>query len=608
MDGRRQGERAAGGGGKKVSDHTFRFLCQDCNMKFKFLNELQVHHLTEHSSKAELVNDDTQPGAPPSFVENPVYGPIRSQFTPYESGKIQNMLDQRIGGPETVILPLIPPPLHPGSPGFFGPFRGIEGKMNSCYFDTFFMLFAFSSAFDGIFTQKALNESIFLRVLLFEIVIPLRTRLFVNRDVVAMLRYFLAEATSNKDYLSNTFDMSEFLMNLMEQIDFGMICNFSGASVTCPLVLDVKHFQVCKFNLQNAMLHAMQVDGISISDQSEAFVTRVRSDFSHPPNCLPQSSVTLGESTYLITAIFCIEKSHYTAFYRLPNQEWVFFDCMRDKEHGHCVPSITQVPDFQNYLDYCCAEQYLSVKSDARSGETRNSFHHCVTKYAYAYVFTRDPVVLPSSGQAVPVLPPRVPMSTVADATKVPISRNHSAGGGAVAVPAQSAQPRRKPSAGGGGAAAVPHQPPPSFGYSQPPCPPRKPAHLSSHIVEYDGSDISGLRSQFALYDAVIPFAKKSESSTSLFKVTNLTLLKGDLEKACDDGVQVFGSFIVSEEGTPEVRFRAVGFQFDDNLVINHEKPVASLSDPEKKKAFVALVNSKWQSFMITAIIFERCT
>jgi hypothetical protein len=179
--------------------------------------------------------------------------------------------------------------------------------------------------------------------------------------------------------------------------------------------------------------------------------------------------------------------------------------------------------------------------------------------------------------------------------------------GGAAAVSAQSSPSCRQHSARGG-AARVLHQPPPSFGYSQPPCPPRKPAHLSSHIVEYDGSDISGLRSQFALYDAVIPFARKCESHISSFKVTNLTLLKGDLEKACDDGVQVFGSFIVSEEGTPEVRFRAVGFQFDDNLVINHEKPVASLSDPDEKKAFVARVNSKWQLFMITAITFERCT
>lgn len=602
-----QRQKAAGGGGKRVSDHTLPFLCQDCGMSFQFSDDLQVHQLTEHSSEAALADDDTQSGAPLSFVENSMYGPTWSQFTPYDSGKIQTMLDQRIGGSETVMMPMIPPPLHSGSPDFFGPFRGIEGRMNSCYFDVFFMLFAFSTAFDGIFTQEALNESIFLRVLLFEIVIPLRTRLFVNRDVVAMLRCFLADATRNLEYLTNTFDMSEFLMNLIEQIDFGMICNFSGDSVVSPLVLDVKIIQGFKMNLQDAMNHTISIDRISIPQQPRAFVARVRPDFGLLPNCLPQSRVTLGRSTYLITAIFCIEKSHYTAFYRLPDGEWVFFDCMRDKDHGHSIPWITRVPGFQEYLDSGCDEQLLSVKSDARSGEARNSFHEYVTKYAYSFVFATDPVVLPSSSQAVPVLPPRLPMSTVADGTKpVPISQKPSAVYGAAAVPVQPSPSCRKPFAGGGGA-AIPHQTPPSFGHSQPSCPPRKSEHLSSKIVEFDGSGISGLRSNFALYDAVSRVANLSGLSTSSFKVTDLTLDKIDLETACDGGVQVFGSFITSEEGTPEVRFRAVGFQFDDNSVINHEKPVASLSYPEKKKAFVAHVNSKWRSSMIKAITFAQC-
>ena len=185
--------------------------------------------------------------------------------------------------------------------------------------------------------------------------------------------------------------------------------------------------------------------------------------------------------------------------------------------------------------------------------------------------------------------------------------RNFSAGGGgAAAVPEQPAQSFRKPSAGGG-AAAVLHQQHISFGHSQPQFHPRKPAYAPSRIIEFDGSGISDLISQFALYNAVIRLAKLSGSSTSSFKVTNLTLVKDALETACKDGVKVFGSFITSEHGSPEIRFRAVGFQFEDNSVVNHEKLVASLSDPDEKKAFASRVNRKWQLFMITAITFERC-
>ena len=185
--------------------------------------------------------------------------------------------------------------------------------------------------------------------------------------------------------------------------------------------------------------------------------------------------------------------------------------------------------------------------------------------------------------------------------------RNFSAGGGGgAAVPEQPAQSFRKPSAGGG-AAAVLHQQHISFGHSQPQFHPRKPAYAPSRIIEFDGSGISDLISQFALYNAVIRLAKLSGSSTSSFKVTNLTLVKDALETACKDGVKVFGSFITSEHGSPEIRFRAVGFQFEDNSVVNHEKLVASLSDPDEKKAFASRVNRKWQLFMITAITFERC-
>jgi hypothetical protein len=185
--------------------------------------------------------------------------------------------------------------------------------------------------------------------------------------------------------------------------------------------------------------------------------------------------------------------------------------------------------------------------------------------------------------------------------------QSQGCGNGSAAVLAKPAQPFRNFSAGGG-APAVPHQQHQqqcSFGHSQPP--PRKPAYPPSQIVVFDGSNISGLNSEFAFYYAIIPFVKKSGPCTSSFKVTNLTLVKGDLETACEDGVNVFGSFITSEDGSPEDRFRAVGFKLEDGTFVNHTGTAASLSDPTTKDDFVRRVKEKWESSMITSITFARC-
>jgi hypothetical protein len=205
--------------------------------------------------------------------------------------------------------------------------------------------------------------------------------------------------------------------------------------------------------------------------------------------------------------------------------------------------------------------------------------------------------------------------------------QSQGCGGGSAAVPAPAAQPFRNFSAGGGGGAAVPEQPAQSFrkhsasdgdaelqhqqkcsfGHSQPPYPPRKPAYPPSQIVVFDGSDISGLISKFAFYYAIIHLVKKSGLCTSSFKVTNLTLVKDALETACKDGVKVFGSFITSEDGSPEIRFRAVEVKFDDNSVVKHPRTVANLSDPNENRGFVDSVNREWKSSMITEITFAMC-
>jgi len=561
--------------GKAVSVRAPAFICHVCSTSFQYEDDLQVHQMTVHSSENDLADDDTQTGAPPSFVENPVFGPIQSDFTPHDPAKIQNMLVDRIGGPETVEMPVIPPLLVPPSQNFFGEWRGIQGKCNSCYLDVFFMLFAFSTAFDGIFTQKALNESILLRIVLFEIVIPLRTRMYVKRDVIAMIRTLLADATSNHEYLTNTWDFTEFLMDLVKQVDFSNVCNFIGDTIACGFLIQLEGIDGRVLSLQQLINHTLNVNRITSQDPPEAFIVRMRPYLiSDPPLCLPQSTVSLNGCSYRLEAIFCISRTHYTGFFKL-DRMWVFFDSMSNSVGGHCVPLITPVPGFQEYLDSGCDERFLSQKND---GESRDSYDNRVKIGAFAFIFTREKIV--------PVLPPRIQGSSAALpsglAQPTPSSRRYSAGGGAAATSSSHSHPKLT-----------------SFEHFQ---------QKRSAQVTFDGSKFPPLNYSLALFDATTCLVKKSVQHLSSFSVDNLMLvcddLRGDGKK---EPIQVFGSFGFLDAKGVEHRFRATGFVFEDGNVVNHEGSVESLRDPGIKDAFMRRVGGKWQSSIITSITFTKC-
>jgi hypothetical protein len=573
---KRSGKAAGGGGVGNVGELAgLAFFCHLCKISFSNINDHGFHMLTEHASETDLADDDTRTGAPPSFVENPVFGPKQSDFTPHHAAKIQEMLNKRIGGPDTVKMPVIPPPLVPRSQDLFGCFRGIQGRMNSCYLDVFFMLFAFSPAFDGIFTQEALNGSIFLRIVLFEIVIPLRTMMYVKRDVVAMLRTFLADATRNREYLTNTWDFTEFLMDLMKQVDFSNVCNFIGDSIACNFLIQLEGIQHRVLNLQQLVDHTMKINEITSPVPPEAIILRVRPNrISEPPLCLPQSTVSLNGCSYRLSAIICMSRFHYTGFYRLENGMWVFFDCMRDKENGHSIPFITRVRGFSDYLANGCDERFLSEKND---GGSRDLYDDRVREGSFAYIYSMNDDRSQPFVQTVPVLPPRI-QALIVDETKVlPPPQSNSAGGGA---------------------AAVPHQSSSSFGHAQ----------LTCCQVRYDGSKISNLTSNGAFYDAIIALilASKPGPYPDSFLVNKLTLVLNDLQTACNGGVWVSGSFGFFN-GTNKHLFRAVSFQFDDNTDVNHTGTVASLKDDKIKTKFVDRVNEKWRSSMITSITFAKC-
>jgi hypothetical protein len=186
--------------------------------------------------------------------------------------------------------------------------------------------------------------------------------------------------------------------------------------------------------------------------------------------------------------------------------------------------------------------------------------------------------------------PPLKPSAGCATVSRPQPPQKTSAGCGAVSRP----QPPLKPSAGCG-AAADQHQTF-SFGHAQ----------STRHPEKYDGSEISGLRYNGAFYDAITALIKKSASYPDSFLVNNLTLVWDDLQKACNNGVWVSGSFGFSD-GPVKHLFRAVGFRFYDGTVVNHTGTAASLSDCETKTKFVERMNKKWRSSMITSILFAKC-
>uniref|UniRef100_A0A182KCT7 ubiquitinyl hydrolase 1 n=1 Tax=Anopheles christyi TaxID=43041 RepID=A0A182KCT7_9DIPT len=105
-----------------------------------------------------------------------------------------------------------------------GKFKGIQGHHNSCYLDaTLFAMFTFTSVFDSLLFRpkepedNAQYEDV-QRVLLEEIVNPLRKNHFVRADRVLKLRQLLDRLSSVTGLMSEEKDPEEFLNSLLAQI------------------------------------------------------------------------------------------------------------------------------------------------------------------------------------------------------------------------------------------------------------------------------------------------------------------------------------------------------------------------------------------------------
>jgi hypothetical protein len=572
-------------------------VCPDCGASFEHLDDLEAHSLMDHSEKYSDVTDmdPKRPGPPTrTFVPQSGVGPTVNQFAPFASEKIKAMLNkrliQRIEKPQNLPKPRC-------DKSILGQHRGVEGFANSCYFDCLAMILAFLTQFDGIYSQEALDQSVLLRIILFEVVIPLRTMMFVSRDVIAMVRYYLAETTGNQGYREGIQDFDEFFNDFMGTINTETVCDFrSDNSIESKFTFPISASKPFK-SLQSGLDDCLRSRTVTVEQPPFVFFVRVRPEFRVRPLALPQMVLNVFGEVYNLYAILCIETAHYMCFLCLPNGKWVFFDSMQGFDNGHCIPTTTLVPGFEDYIRSGCDERLLPVKSYGREGESKHSFHDLVTKYAYLYLFTRNTVSAPAV--SVPAVSSEI-SDCLAQARQLyqeNAEQLAAAGGGAAAVSAHSF---KQLSAGGGAAAtSSSHREPTSFGHFQ-----QKRPLLST----FSGSKFPPFTYPLALFDATTCLVKEYVKHISSFRVGDLMLvcddLRGDGKK---EPIQVFGSFGFFDAKGVEHRFRATGFVFEDGTVVNHEGSVETLSKKDIKDAFMRRVGGKWQSSIITSITFQRC-
>lgn len=591
-------------------------VCPNCGASFQHLDELQAHSLMLHSENYADITDmlDDREGVPSrTFEQRFDVGPTADQFAPFAPEKVKAMLTERL---RQRIMKQRDLPKPRCDSGILGEHRGAAGCRNSCYFDCLMMIMALFTQFDGIYSQEALNQSELLRIILFEVVIPLRTMMFVSRDVIAMLRYYLAGKTGNQGYLEGIQDFDEFANELLETIDTRTVCDIRhdgsmDAKLTFPISAD-KPFG----SLQAGLDDCLRAKKVSVEQPPSAFFVRVRPEFKVRPLALPQMVLNVFGEVYELSAIPCIEAAHYMCFLRFPNGEWVFFDSMHGFDNGHRIPTMTYVPGFRAYIISGCDERLLSVKSDAREGETRHSFHDLVTKYAYTCLYTRNTVSAQAvSAQAVSSEVPDC-LAQARQIYQANAQQLAAVEGGAAAVSSthltEPRLPRRivrvdteefREFSAGGGAAAVPVVAVQSSDSSRSLLRSVEPV---PNLPEVPGDELClNFSIPTTLFDEVSRVVQRLyrwNGRPSVFVLTGMTLFASFMDQ---ERVLYIGSFPVNYSRWCSVQYRAVEFIFEDGTTVKFDGDVSTLVNPEVKQAFKDEVMSKGD-VAITSIVFAN--
>jgi len=390
------GSSAGGGSAVHVSAirSKARYQCNVCDYSCQDDQDLYGHQLLEHPDIYDSGTDVAFSKVPASFKEDKSIGPTIDDFTPFRREELDIQLEHlAFISPERPLKLVIPAPILEINSSNCGLFRGIQGINNSCSYDVFFMIMGFSSVFDSIFTEEALNHSLLLRIILFEVVVPLRTRMYVNRNAIAMIRTLLYQASENRQYLNDVFDFTEFLMGLEKLIDLTRVSNFPindfiESSLVFPIVVTE---ELMRESLQNVFDWNIEYSQINLeSFNASAFFLRIRShDISVSSHVLPQPTLRVNKSQYKLTGIICIAKAHYVFFLCVMNQ-WFISDSMRCFEDGNCIPMMTLIPHFDDYINSGCDERFLPVKSDTLPNEgERDSYDKRVRSQCYALFYTK---------------------------------------------------------------------------------------------------------------------------------------------------------------------------------------------------------------------------
>ena len=71
-----------------------------------------------------------------------------------------------------------------------------------------------------------------------------------------------------------------------------------------------------------------------------------------------------------LSAVLCIETSHYVAFVKCRNQdqqdEWLFFDSMSDRVNEKNIPRVSDVPNFNRWIDDASKDENVFKSIDRR--------------------------------------------------------------------------------------------------------------------------------------------------------------------------------------------------------------------------------------------------
>jgi hypothetical protein len=273
----------------------------------------------------------------------------------------------------------------PGPPlvllrGMCGRWRGIQGKRSSCALDAvLFSLFAATSVVDHLLQHPGEGDdpegyALTRRVILREVVLPLRTAFYVPFEGVMKVRALLSElglvplvadGTMEKDaeeflHAIMKLLMCESLFELVPRSSIHLRHVIDAAAGESPLTKHHLYTIICGDGrsaaprryaaLSDLLSESLAITGMQLATCPTLFAVQVpRSgqgrvfDAVVPPLTLDLPHL---RTSMRLTAIIAIQSSHYVVFARFGSSSWVFADSMSDSSEDALqnIPEVKECP------------------------------------------------------------------------------------------------------------------------------------------------------------------------------------------------------------------------------------------------------------------------